>query len=82
MMCGPDAEIYSVWLQGSSVFISIFINLTIPGQSFTYAGENSFYYLHFFRYVCPPLLGMGVLPSLFGSSRVRTPVQTTSLLSQ
>ena len=35
-----------------------------------------------FRYVCPPLLGMGVLPSLFGSSRVRTPVETTSLLSQ
>ena len=36
----------------------------------------------FFRYVCPPLLGMGVLPSLLGSSRVRTPVETTSLLSQ
>ena len=76
MLCGPDAEIYSVWLQGSSVFISIFNNLTIPGQSFTYAGENSITQLlstFFFRYVRPPLLGMGVLPSLFGSSRVRTP---------
>ena len=47
MLCGPDAEIYSVWLQGSSVFISIFNNMTIPGQSFTYAGENSFYYTFF-----------------------------------
>ena len=82
MLCGPDAEIYSLWFQGSSVFISIFNNLTIPGQSFTYARENFFYYLHFFRYVGPPLLGMGVLLSLIGSSRVRTPVQTTSLLSQ
>ena len=51
MLCGPDAEIYSVWLQGSSVFISIFNNLTIPGQSFTY--------LHFFQICLPSSFGNG-----------------------